>query len=81
VLRDIEGLSTAQTAQALNVGHTAAKARLWRARLQLPERLNKSFSKQTTSECPVSSFRQADGSDSRSSYWAPGSVDIPGMLD
>jgi RNA polymerase sigma-70 factor, ECF subfamily len=81
VLRDIEGLSTAQTAQVLNVGHTPAKARLWRARLRLRERLNKYFSKQTTSECPVSSFRQADGSDSRSSYRAPGSLDIPGMLD
>jgi len=49
VLRDIEGLSTAQTAQVLNVGHTRARARLWRARLRLRERLNKYFSKQTTS--------------------------------
>jgi RNA polymerase sigma-70 factor (ECF subfamily) len=49
VLRDIEGLSTVQTAQALNVSHTAVKARLWRARLQLRERLNQYFSKQTES--------------------------------
>jgi RNA polymerase sigma-70 factor (ECF subfamily) len=51
VLRDIEGLSTVQTAQALNVSHTAVKARLWRARLQLRERLNQYFSKETESTC------------------------------
>ena len=49
VLRDIEGLSTDQTAEVLNLSHTAVKARLWRARLQLRERLNKYFGKQTTS--------------------------------
>ena len=54
VLRDIEGLSTDQTAEVLNLSHTAVKARLWRARLQLRERLNKYFSKQTTSGCPKS---------------------------
>jgi len=47
VLRDIEGLSIDQTAQVLNVSQTAVKARLWRSRLQLRERLNKYFSKQT----------------------------------
>jgi RNA polymerase sigma-70 factor, ECF subfamily len=47
VLRDIEGLSIDQTAQALNVSHTAVKARLLRSRLQLRERLNKYFRKQT----------------------------------
>src|SRR6266446_2839658 len=51
VLRDIEGLPTVQTAQALNVSHTAVKARLWRARLQLRERLNQYFSKETESTC------------------------------
>src|SRR5260370_14650818 len=49
VLRDIEGLSIDQTAEVLNVSHTAVKARLWRARLQLRERLTKYFSKQTES--------------------------------
>ena len=34
VLRDIEGLSIDQTAAALNLSHTAVKARLWRARLE-----------------------------------------------
>ena len=45
VLRDIEGLSTAQTAEVLNLSHAAVKARLWRVRLQLRERLNDHFSK------------------------------------
>src|ERR1700687_5478500 len=49
VLRDIEGLSIDQTAEVLNVSHTAVKARLWRARLQLRERLTKYFSKQMES--------------------------------
>jgi RNA polymerase sigma-70 factor, ECF subfamily len=49
VLRDIEGLSIDQTAEVLNVSHAAVKARLWRARLQLRERLAKYFSKQTKS--------------------------------
>jgi RNA polymerase sigma-70 factor, ECF subfamily len=43
VLRDIEGLSTAETADALNLSHTAVKARLCRGRLQLRERLNTYF--------------------------------------
>ena len=54
VLRDIEGLSTDQTAEVLNLSHTAVKARLWRARSQLRERLNKYFGKQTTSGWPKS---------------------------
>jgi RNA polymerase sigma-70 factor (ECF subfamily) len=49
VLRDIEGLSIHQTAAVLNQSHAAVKARLWRARLQLREGLNKYFTKQTTS--------------------------------
>jgi len=47
VLRDIEGLSTAQTAEVLNLSHAAVKARLWRGRLQLRERLNRCFRKET----------------------------------
>ena len=45
VLRDIEGLSIAQTAEVLDLSHAAVKARLWRARLQLRELLSKYFSK------------------------------------
>jgi len=54
VLRDMEGLSTDQTAEVLNLSHTAVKARLWRARLQLRERLNKYFGIQATSGCQKS---------------------------
>ena len=49
VLRDIEGLSIDETAKVLDISHSAVKARLWRVRLQLRERLNKYFSKQTES--------------------------------
>jgi RNA polymerase sigma-70 factor, ECF subfamily len=47
VLRDIEGFSTDQTADVLNLSTTAVKARLWRSRLQLREHLNKYFGKQS----------------------------------
>ena len=43
VLRDVEGLSTEQTAEVLELTQVAVKARLWRARLQLRKRLNKYF--------------------------------------
>jgi RNA polymerase sigma-70 factor, ECF subfamily len=49
VLRDIEGLSIHQTAIVLNQTQAAVKARLWRARLQLREGLNRYFTQQTTS--------------------------------
>lgn len=44
VLRDIEGLSTAETAAALGLTETNAKVRLHRARLALRERLTRYFS-------------------------------------
>jgi len=43
VLRDVEGLSTEETAAALNLSIPAVKSRLLRARLQLRERLSKYF--------------------------------------
>src|SRR5947199_4306945 len=43
VLRDVEGLSTEETADALDLSIPAVKSRLLRARLQLRERLNKYF--------------------------------------
>jgi RNA polymerase sigma-70 factor (ECF subfamily) len=43
VLRDVEGLSTEETASALDLSVPAVKSRLLRARLQLRERLNKYF--------------------------------------
>lgn len=43
VLRDIEGLSLEQTAEALDLSVAAVKARSWRARMQLRNRLSKYF--------------------------------------
>src|SRR3954471_3975467 len=45
VLRDVEGLSTEETAEALGLSIPAVKSRLLRARLQLRERLTKYFKK------------------------------------
>ena len=47
VLRDVEGLSTEETAEALELSVPAVKSRLLRARLQLRERLNRFFVKPT----------------------------------
>jgi RNA polymerase sigma-70 factor (ECF subfamily) len=49
VLRDVQGLSIAQTAQVLNLSQAAVKARLWRVRLHLRERLNRYFDERTAS--------------------------------
>jgi RNA polymerase sigma-70 factor (ECF subfamily) len=66
VLRDIEGLTIDQTAEALSVSETAVKARLWRARLQLREGLTKYFSRQThAARKQLFPFRQANRPDSR----------------
>lgn len=43
MLRDVEGLSTEEAADALDLSIPAVKSRLLRARLQLRERLNKYF--------------------------------------
>src|SRR6266851_7310563 len=43
VLRDVEGLSTEETAEMLDLSVPAVKSRLLRARLQLRERLGKHF--------------------------------------
>jgi RNA polymerase sigma-70 factor, ECF subfamily len=45
VLRDIEQMSTEETAEMLNLSVPAVKSRLLRARLQLRERLNRYFKK------------------------------------
>jgi RNA polymerase sigma-70 factor (ECF subfamily) len=45
VLRDVEGLSTEETAEALDLSIPAVKSRLLRARLQLRERLSRFFQK------------------------------------
>jgi len=45
VLRDVEGLSTEETAETLGLSVPAVKSRLLRARLQLRERLSRYFRK------------------------------------
>src|SRR5215471_13883284 len=45
VLRDVEGLSTEETADALELSVPAVKSRLLRARLQLRDRLSRYFQK------------------------------------
>jgi len=49
VMQDLEGLSTVQTAEVLDLSQSAVKSRLWRARLQLRERLNQYFGKSAKS--------------------------------
>ena len=45
LLRDVEGLSIKETAQMLNLSQAAVKARLWRVRQHLRERLHMHFEK------------------------------------
>ena len=42
-LRDVDGLSTEETAEALDLSVPAVKSRLLRARLQLRDKLNRFF--------------------------------------
>jgi RNA polymerase sigma-70 factor (ECF subfamily) len=44
ILRDVEGLTIDQTAEVLSVSQEAVKARLWRVRLELRERLTEYLS-------------------------------------
>jgi RNA polymerase sigma-70 factor (ECF subfamily) len=46
ILRDVEGFTTEETAEILKLTQSAVKARLWRARLELRERLSKYFAEQ-----------------------------------
>src|SRR5436190_17749880 len=50
VLRDVEGLSTEETASALDLSVPAVKSRLLRARLQLRERLGRYFQKRESGD-------------------------------
>ena len=60
VLRDIEGLSTREAAEALDLTTVAIKARLWRARLRLREGLSKYFSRHEHS-APIDLISKALG--------------------
>src|SRR5438876_7254997 len=50
VLRDVEGLSTEETAEALDLSIPAVKSRLLRARLQLRERLSRFFQRRESGD-------------------------------
>jgi len=50
VLRDVEGLSTEETAETLGLSVPAVKSRLLRARLQLRERLSRYFKRKRISK-------------------------------
>ena len=50
VLRDVEGLSTEETAEALELSIPAVKSRLLRARLQLRDRLSRFFQKRESGD-------------------------------
>jgi RNA polymerase sigma-70 factor (ECF subfamily) len=47
ILRDVDGLSTEETAEALNISVPAVKSRLLRARLELRDRLTKFFKRKS----------------------------------
>jgi RNA polymerase sigma-70 factor (ECF subfamily) len=53
VLRDVEGLSTEETADSLGLSIPAVKSRLLRARLQLRERLARYFKKRNGQASPA----------------------------
>src|SRR6266581_4417987 len=61
VLRDVEGLSTEETAEALSLSVPAVKSRLLRARLQLRERLNKFFQRRDKSNGSQQKPSSGDG--------------------
>jgi RNA polymerase sigma-70 factor (ECF subfamily) len=50
LLRDVEGMSTEETAEMLGLSTSNVKARLLRARLKLREHLNPCFARETRSE-------------------------------
>jgi RNA polymerase sigma-70 factor, ECF subfamily len=52
LLRDVEGLSTQETAEALDISVSNVKVRLLRARLMLRERLTRQFGDETTRVVP-----------------------------
>jgi RNA polymerase sigma-70 factor, ECF subfamily len=52
VLRDIEGLSTRETAEILGISVETVKVRLLRARLMLRERLTRQFGDDSTRVAP-----------------------------
>ena len=60
-LRDVEGLSTEETAETLGLSIPAVKSRLLRARLQLRERLARYFHRKTPADSPARASSQETG--------------------
>src|SRR5437762_9797176 len=60
VLRDVEGLSTEETAAALELSVPAVKSRLLRARLQLRERLTRYFQRRENGDDKKSGSKSGD---------------------
>jgi RNA polymerase sigma-70 factor (ECF subfamily) len=63
VLRDVEGLSTEETAETLGLSVPAVKSRLLRARLQLRERLTRYFGRKTPAVAPAAAAPNGDGAE------------------
>jgi len=63
VLRDVDGLSTEETAETLGLSVPAVKSRLLRARLQLRERLTRYFGRKTPALRPATASPGGDGAD------------------
>ena len=61
VLRDVDGLSTEETAEALGLSVPAVKSRLLRARLQLRERLSRYFKRTTPAASEAKASAKANG--------------------
>ena len=61
VLRDVDGLSTEETAEALGLSVPAVKSRLLRARLQLRERLSRYFKQKTPAVSQATAAPQGNG--------------------
>src|SRR5580698_7032483 len=61
MLRDVEGLSTEETAAALELSVPAVKSRLLRARLQLRERLGKYFQRRESGNGKNGDIASGDG--------------------
>jgi RNA polymerase sigma-70 factor (ECF subfamily) len=63
VLRDVDQLSTEETAEALGLSVPAVKSRLLRARLQLRERLSRYFKHKTPATSQAVAAPQGNGAE------------------
>ena len=63
VLRDVEGLSTEETAETLGLSVPAVKSRLLRARLQLRERLTRYFGRRAPTIAQAAAAPGGDGAE------------------